>query len=52
MKKYHDITIAEFEQSSLDDDEFTPAQIRENGAEIGSEGGPSPMHKNYKSNHL
>jgi hypothetical protein len=52
MKKYHDITIEAFEQSSLEDDEYTPANIRENGVEVGSEGGPSPNHKNYISNKL
>ena len=43
MKKYHDITIEAYEQSSLDEDIYTPAKVGE--YEAGSEGGPSPNHK-------
>jgi hypothetical protein len=47
MKKYHDVTIEAYEQSSLEEDESTPAKIKENH-EAGSDGGPSPAHKAMK----
>ena len=43
MKKYHDINIEAYEQSSLDEDIYTPRKVGE--YDMGSEGGPSPMHK-------
>ena len=44
-KKYYDNTIEAYEQSSLEEDDlYTPAKVNE--YEAGSEGGPSPMHKN------
>ena len=52
MKKYHDITIEAYEQSSFDEDDHTPNKVIENEREVGSEGGPSPAHKDMNKLNL